>query len=355
MGDTPHRWAKEASWRRRSGLSSCASRMTTHWPARNWSSSAFALASSVPTTAAPAAGRIAFGVGLVAVLCELGVGETVTATRTVTVLEDRDVSPPSPGTTTTPGGQTVNVGTSTDPQSGFTTITVPNGQVSGTCTPLPIEVKIDPGGGTVSNANLILVARWRGNHDAVDLRGACNGGEGPRDEGLSPHLDQSLRAAGSEPVSGAGGRDHGLSERAQRRYDAGLPLSVVVEPAHDDRALRLQLPVGRDQQRYEGKLTLSPFSGHRLTASYIEIEDLELGNFFGTILDTRSVNNRSTPQDLLALNYTGVWTSNFFTEAQYSWPGGGSQPRQTIRGPPALPAAFHSSIRNCTAADAWWG
>ena len=52
----------------------------------------------------------------------------------------------------------MNVGTSTDPTTGFTTITVPNGQVSGTCTPLPIEVKIDPGGGTVSNANLVLVA-----------------------------------------------------------------------------------------------------------------------------------------------------------------------------------------------------
>jgi hypothetical protein len=76
--------------------------------------------------------------------------------------------------------------------------------------------------------------------------------------------------------------------------------------------------VGTDQQRYEGKLTLSPFTGHRLTASYIEIEELELGNFFGTILDTRSVNNRSLPQELTAFNYSGVVTENFFVEAQYS-------------------------------------
>ena len=75
---------------------------------------------------------------------------------------------------------------------------------------------------------------------------------------------------------------------------------------------------GTDQQRYEGKLTLSPFSGHRLTASYIEIEEQDLGNFFGTILDTRSINDRSLPQELMALNYSGVITENFFIEAQYS-------------------------------------
>lgn len=80
----------------------------------------------------------------------------------------------------------------------------------------------------------------------------------------------------------------------------------------------VSFPVGRDQQRYEGKLTLSPFSGHRLTGSYIQIDEEELGNFFGTILDTRSINNRSLPQDLLAVNYSGVITENFFIEAQYS-------------------------------------
>lgn len=76
--------------------------------------------------------------------------------------------------------------------------------------------------------------------------------------------------------------------------------------------------VGTDQQRYEGKLTLSPFSGHRLTASYIEIEEADLGNFFGTILDTRSINDRSLPQELMAFNYSGVITENFFVEGQYS-------------------------------------
>lgn len=75
---------------------------------------------------------------------------------------------------------------------------------------------------------------------------------------------------------------------------------------------------GRDQQRYEGKLTLSPFAGHRLTGSFIQIEEDELGNRFGQVLDTRSINNRSLPQELTAFNYSGVITENFFIEAQYS-------------------------------------
>ncbi|HEX3127247.1 MAG TPA: TonB-dependent receptor [Thermoanaerobaculia bacterium] len=77
-------------------------------------------------------------------------------------------------------------------------------------------------------------------------------------------------------------------------------------------------PKGTDQQRYEGKLTLSPFQGHRLVGSYIKIDEDDLGNSFGNILDTRSLNDRSLPQELTALNYNGVITENFFIEAQYS-------------------------------------
>lgn len=77
-------------------------------------------------------------------------------------------------------------------------------------------------------------------------------------------------------------------------------------------------PKGTDQQRYEGKLTLSPFQGHRLVGSYIKIDEKDLGNSFGSIYDLRSLNDRSLPQELMAFNYTGVLTENFFVEAQYS-------------------------------------
>jgi outer membrane receptor for ferrienterochelin and colicin len=75
---------------------------------------------------------------------------------------------------------------------------------------------------------------------------------------------------------------------------------------------------GSDQQRYEGKLTVSPFQGHRLVGSYIKIDEDEAGNKFGTVLDLASISTRSLPQELMAINYTGVITENFFVEGQYS-------------------------------------
>ncbi|HVT61763.1 MAG TPA: TonB-dependent receptor [Thermoanaerobaculia bacterium] len=72
------------------------------------------------------------------------------------------------------------------------------------------------------------------------------------------------------------------------------------------------------EYRLEGKLTASPLDGHRLTASYIKNKQDESANSFGTILDTASLVSRSLPQDLLAINYDGVFSSSFFAEAQYS-------------------------------------
>jgi len=80
----------------------------------------------------------------------------------------------------------------------------------------------------------------------------------------------------------------------------------------------IAFPTVTDQQRYEGKLTLSPFQGHRIVGSYIKIDEAQDGNRFGNILDTRSLVNRTLPQELTAINYTGVITENFFVEGQYS-------------------------------------
>ncbi|HKH46027.1 MAG TPA: TonB-dependent receptor [Thermoanaerobaculia bacterium] len=80
----------------------------------------------------------------------------------------------------------------------------------------------------------------------------------------------------------------------------------------------INFPAGTDQQRYEGKLTLSPFQGHRFVGSYIKIDEEEIGNRFGNVLDEASLVVRTLPQELSAINYTGVLTENFFVEAQYS-------------------------------------
>jgi hypothetical protein len=77
-------------------------------------------------------------------------------------------------------------------------------------------------------------------------------------------------------------------------------------------------PIGRDQKRYEGKLTAAITDKHNVVGTYMEIEDTELGNFFGSILDLASVNNRATPQELMAFNYNGAFGKSFYLEAQYS-------------------------------------
>jgi len=76
---------------------------------------------------------------------------------------------------------------------------------------------------------------------------------------------------------------------------------------------------GNDEKRYEGKLTLNLTSSQSLYASYIKIDNVELNNIQGVVLDEASlVPDRSLPNSLLALNYNGVIGTNLVAEAQYS-------------------------------------
>ncbi|MEM7479813.1 MAG: TonB-dependent receptor [Acidobacteriota bacterium] len=78
---------------------------------------------------------------------------------------------------------------------------------------------------------------------------------------------------------------------------------------------------GRTQTetRLEGKLTITPHPSHSVIGSYLEIDEVNTNTDFGVILDLRSVNAmREDPQEIQSLNYTGILTSNFFVEGQYS-------------------------------------
>jgi len=78
-------------------------------------------------------------------------------------------------------------------------------------------------------------------------------------------------------------------------------------------------PVDRSQRRLEGKLTFAATPGHRFVFTGLDVEDSETGNNFNNVaLDLDSLVERETPQNLRAYNYTGIFTSNFFVEAQYS-------------------------------------
>ncbi len=76
--------------------------------------------------------------------------------------------------------------------------------------------------------------------------------------------------------------------------------------------------VGDDEKRYEGKLTFTFAGRHTLLGNYQQIDRDQTNNSFGTIYDLASLYDRSLPQKLYSLNYSGTLSNNFFLEAQYA-------------------------------------
>ncbi len=73
-----------------------------------------------------------------------------------------------------------------------------------------------------------------------------------------------------------------------------------------------------DEKRYEGKLTYALNSKHTVKGAYARIALDETGNRFGNVMDLASLVNRNLPQNLISANYSGILTSKFFIEGQYS-------------------------------------
>lgn len=91
------------------------------------------------------------------------------------------------------------------------------------------------------------------------------------------------------------------------------------------------------ERRYEGKLTYSINANHSVKGSYTKITRDRQNTAFSTIMDEASLYDRSDPQDLLSLNYTGILSSKFFVEGQYSrrrltFEGSGSRFTDLIKG-----------------------
>jgi len=74
-----------------------------------------------------------------------------------------------------------------------------------------------------------------------------------------------------------------------------------------------------EEQRYEGKLTWSPHTSHRIIGSYMQLERAQGPYDFFTALEPRAMSpERQLPQELMAINYTGVLSESWFIEGQYS-------------------------------------
>ena len=76
---------------------------------------------------------------------------------------------------------------------------------------------------------------------------------------------------------------------------------------------------GRDERRFEAKLTAAPMAGASLVVSYIENHLEETSYAFNrNILETETLMPRTLPNSLLAVNASGVLLRAVFLEAQYS-------------------------------------
>jgi outer membrane receptor protein involved in Fe transport len=72
------------------------------------------------------------------------------------------------------------------------------------------------------------------------------------------------------------------------------------------------------ERRYEGKLTFSLNPNHTVRGSYIYRNRDQMNTSSFTILDVRSLYNRSIPDDLRSVNYTGVLSPRFFVEGTFA-------------------------------------
>ena len=73
-----------------------------------------------------------------------------------------------------------------------------------------------------------------------------------------------------------------------------------------------------EERRWEGKLTYSLTPNHTFRGSYLYRNRDEINESFQTVMDLRSLYNRSLPEDLLSVNYSGIITPQFSVEAQFS-------------------------------------
>ena len=120
---------------------------------------------------------------------------------------------------------------------------------------------------------------------------------------------------------------------AGRYFDTSEALTSVT------RFTNLPYTNGAKETRYEGKLTFSPVQNHTLTGSYIGVKHDDVNYYFTSIpiSDLASIYDRQLPQELMAFNYNGVLSSNFFLEGSYSkrkftFENSGGQYQDNIKG-----------------------
>ena len=96
--------------------------------------------------------------------------------------------------------------------------------------------------------------------------------------------------------------------------------SEKTSTTNQTRLTQLDYVFGQDEKRLEGKLTVTPAQGHSIVGAYSKISQDQTNYAFPSIpvMDTASIYDRQNPQQLLSINYAGVFTNDFTGELQYS-------------------------------------
>jgi outer membrane receptor protein involved in Fe transport len=101
----------------------------------------------------------------------------------------------------------------------------------------------------------------------------------------------------------------------------------------------ISYPFTQKSRRFEGNATYSLNSNHRFQGTVIKEKLNQLNNTFNQSLsmDTRSLEDRSTPQDIFTINYSGILTPSFFVEGRvskrnFTFVGSGSKSTDIVDG-----------------------
>jgi outer membrane receptor protein involved in Fe transport len=128
---------------------------------------------------------------------------------------------------------------------------------------------------------------------------------------LSPEQTDKVNKVYEATLGGFLWKDHIWFFGAGRDFETASTLTLDIT--------NIPFPATDEERRLEGKLTVTPHPSHSVIGSYLEIERTRGGTRFAGELDLRSVNaNREDPQEIKSVNYTGILTSSFFIEGQYS-------------------------------------
>lgn len=163
---------------------------------------------------------------------------------------------------------------------------------------------------------------------AGQLTPACNRVTGP---GGTQVGDPSC-FAGDGPTAGAGGTATKTDKIVpQYEYTIGGPilkdrlwfftsgrLITQTRTATTVAPTLISYTIENPNKRYEGKITYSANSNHRIAGNFIKVYNTEVNNSFGSILDLASLVTRQTPQDIVTINYSGILSPTFFLEGRYS-------------------------------------